>query len=313
LGRSRKCKRQGKSDGQCQRQVGFFHSNTSKEACGRTPPRRAVRDPGASGMTYPDARQGAQGKRCQAARGGPRGAAAPWWAPYRGAACGAHASAGGMARASVKSAAAGGGASPPCDSRHKAQCMPGPAPGGGLSAGALLWPAGQASSAMSPLACAPVASANTVRGPLLLHTSMPWAGAGTSAPVTSGASVPNAISPSASQAQARVRTRLSVRVRRRISCMVFSGCKSRAIVQKVIAGFAASTSVAALALAFAQGLVGALCMPCGCAPASLLGAAMATGTLRSSVLSTPLASLKRRVTGMVVSFCKGTFRSISIR
>lgn len=47
----------------------------------------------------------------------------------------------------------------------------------------------------------------------------------------------------------------------------------------------------------------------GAAPA---GAICDTGTLISDLLSTPLASLKTKVRGMVVSFCRGSFRSISI-
>ena len=180
--------------------------------------------------------------------------------------------------------------------------MPGPAPGGGPSAGApLLAPDGVAKARPSP-ARSPLAFAITVRGPLLVHTSMPCTGAGANAPVTKGATVANAISTSASQAQARLRKRL----KRGIAGIGKSRYKSQG--QK-------STPLAApaLGLAAAQGLAGASCMPCWCTPVSPLGALVATGTFRSSVLSTPRASLNRSVTGIVVSFCKGSFSSISIR
>jgi len=42
------------------------------------------------------------------------------------------------------------------------------------------------------------------------------------------------------------------------------------------------------------------------------GALTATGSLSSVLLCTPLASLNTRVSGMVVSFCSGSFRSSSI-
>lgn len=42
------------------------------------------------------------------------------------------------------------------------------------------------------------------------------------------------------------------------------------------------------------------------------GAICDTGTLISDLLSTPLAFLNVRVKGMAVSFCKGSFRSISM-
>lgn len=177
-------------------------------------------------MRYPGARQGARGDGCQAAAGGPRGAAAHWWAPQIGAACGAQGSGGSNASASAKSEATGGGASPPCDSRHKGQCIPAPAPGKVGPVGAPLSASGVAARVRPSPARSPAASAGMLRGPLLVHTSMPWAGAGTSADVTMGASVANAISPSASKAQARDPRRVNVKVRRSIPCMVYGGCKS---------------------------------------------------------------------------------------
>ena len=167
----------------------------------------------------------AQGEGGQASGGGPRGAVAHWWAPQIGAACGAQGSAGALGSASTKNGGTGGGARPPCDSRHKGQCMPGPAPGRGASLGAPLSAPGAAAKARPLPARSPAASANTVRGPPLVHTSMPWAGPGSIAPVTRGASVANAISPSASQAQARARRRLRPKVKRGIPGMAYGGCK----------------------------------------------------------------------------------------
>ena len=46
---------------------------------------------------------------------------------------------------------------------------------------------------------------------------------------------------------------------------------------------------------------------------SAIGIAVLTGTFNSVLLSTPLASLKTSVSGIVVSFCNGVFRSISMR
>ena len=58
-----------------------------------------------------------------------------------------------------------------------------------------------------------------------------------------------------------------------------------------------------------------LCIPwfmAGVSPALAPGAAVATGTLSSALVSTPLASLNTRMTGMVLSFCSVDFKSISI-
>lgn len=55
-----------------------------------------------------------------------------------------------------------------------------------------------------------------------------------------------------------------------------------------------------------------LCSPRDAALASPPGAAVVTGSFSSSLLSTPLASLNSKVTGIVLSLASGAFRSISM-
>ena len=80
----------------------------------------------------------------------------------------------------------------------------------------------------------------------------------------------------------------------------------------VAQGLQSHKSLGCVSLAYCLGLLAI--SPCWCPPMSAPppGAVCATGTFNSILLSTPLASLNTKVSGIVVSFCKGSFRSMSM-
>ena len=191
--------------------MGFVHAKSQKrETRNRAPSGRPRWRPISARLEVPQSVSAGWGRGHQAWEGGPRGAAARWWAPLAGATRGAHGGVGEGSLNVAKQEGSGGGGRPPCERTQSGQCPSTRVPGAG----------GPSGSGAGKVRAGSTEPANArKRGPPLVQTSRPWAGpwADASAWVRVGDSAAKATRHTASQAHARQRSRTSRGIRTMIN------------------------------------------------------------------------------------------------